>query len=287
MHFTGKQRDTETGLDDFGARYYSSLQGRWYSPDWASAQVPVPYADLSNPQTLNLYDYVGGDPTNHADADGHAVYAAGSGTQPGTKVEGEGCDVGADQATCAGAAKPQTPAQNTAGPSIAERNAATLLTPPEDGTPGASSGPAASGHGLFGIASASSRTVETVTDADGTVHTTITATTAIYLNGKFDSAATATSTDGYAPSVQTLNYGQAAKALGADNLGAARDASLPSGEYQFARAVASDAYHHPIKYAAHAAGLALPFLGLGPEIEGLITGVEALHTASDLNKEMQ
>ena len=68
-------RDTETGLDEFPARYYSSTQGRWYSPDWASAQVPVPYAVLSNPQTLNLYDYVGSDPTNHADADGHATPA--------------------------------------------------------------------------------------------------------------------------------------------------------------------------------------------------------------------
>lgn len=112
MHFTGKQRDTETGLDDFGARYYSSTQGRWYSPDWASAQVPVPYADLSNPQTLNLYDYVGGDPTNHADADGHQVSRAGKDGQTGTQVENGGCDVGADQSTCAGAAKPQTPAQN-------------------------------------------------------------------------------------------------------------------------------------------------------------------------------
>ena len=64
-------RDTETGLDEFPARYYSSTQGRWYSPDWASAQVPAPYAVLSNPQTLNLYDYIGSDPTNHADADGH------------------------------------------------------------------------------------------------------------------------------------------------------------------------------------------------------------------------
>ena len=62
LHFTGMMRDTETRLDDFPARYYSSTQGRWYSPDWASAQVPVPYADLHNPQSLNLYDYVGSDP---------------------------------------------------------------------------------------------------------------------------------------------------------------------------------------------------------------------------------
>jgi RHS repeat-associated protein len=76
LHFTGKMRDTETGLDDFPARYYSSIQGRWYSPDWASAQVPVPYADLHNPQTLNLYAYVGDDPTNHPDADGHFILGA-------------------------------------------------------------------------------------------------------------------------------------------------------------------------------------------------------------------
>ena len=71
MHFTGKQRDAETNLDDFPARYYSSTQGRWLSPDWDTKPVTVPYAILGNPQTLNLYSYVGGDPTNHADADGH------------------------------------------------------------------------------------------------------------------------------------------------------------------------------------------------------------------------
>jgi RHS repeat-associated protein len=78
LHFTGQMRDAETELTEFPARYYSPAQGRWYSPDWASAQVPVPYADLHNPQTLNLYDYVGGDPTNHADADGHALYMSES-----------------------------------------------------------------------------------------------------------------------------------------------------------------------------------------------------------------
>ncbi len=82
LHFTGKMRDAETGLDEFPARYYSSTQGRWYSPDWASAQVPVPYADLHNPQTLNLYDYVGSDPSNHADADGHRDYAQSNSGNP-------------------------------------------------------------------------------------------------------------------------------------------------------------------------------------------------------------
>ena len=39
MHykFTGKERDSESGLDTFGARYYGSNVGRWISADWAHA----------------------------------------------------------------------------------------------------------------------------------------------------------------------------------------------------------------------------------------------------------
>jgi RHS repeat-associated protein len=53
--FEGKERDTETGNDDFGARYYTSRLGRWLSADWSAVPAPVPYANLTNPQTLNLY----------------------------------------------------------------------------------------------------------------------------------------------------------------------------------------------------------------------------------------
>jgi RHS repeat-associated protein len=69
--FTGKKRDTETGLDYFGARYYANGLGRWVSADWSSTPVPVPYADFGDPQTLNLYGYVGGNPASKADPDGH------------------------------------------------------------------------------------------------------------------------------------------------------------------------------------------------------------------------
>ena len=31
--FTGKERDSESNLDNFGARYDSSAMGRWMSPD--------------------------------------------------------------------------------------------------------------------------------------------------------------------------------------------------------------------------------------------------------------
>jgi RHS repeat-associated protein len=60
-HFTGKERDIESGNDYFGARYYASPMGRWLSPDWGGAS-PVPYASFSNPQSLNLYSYMGNDP---------------------------------------------------------------------------------------------------------------------------------------------------------------------------------------------------------------------------------
>ncbi len=69
--YTGKERDAESGLDYFGARYYGSALGRWTSPDWSAKPEPVPYADLGNPQSLNQYSYVLNNPLGRADADGH------------------------------------------------------------------------------------------------------------------------------------------------------------------------------------------------------------------------
>ena len=69
--FEGKERDTETGNDDFGARYYTSRLGRWLSADWSAVPAPVPYANLTNPQTLNLYAMVSDNPETFADLEGH------------------------------------------------------------------------------------------------------------------------------------------------------------------------------------------------------------------------
>jgi RHS repeat-associated protein len=72
--FTGKERDAESGLDYFGARYYASSMGRFMSPDYDEAEddpEPVPYADLENPQTLNLYAYGRNNPLGGVDVDGH------------------------------------------------------------------------------------------------------------------------------------------------------------------------------------------------------------------------
>jgi RHS repeat-associated protein len=53
QHFTGKERDTESGNDYFGARYYGSSIGRFLSPDpLLNSGRP------DNPQSWNRYAYV-------------------------------------------------------------------------------------------------------------------------------------------------------------------------------------------------------------------------------------
>lgn len=69
--FTGKERDSESGLDNFGARYNSSSMGRFMTPDWSAVVVPVPFAKFSDPQSLNLYTYARNNPLNLIDPDGH------------------------------------------------------------------------------------------------------------------------------------------------------------------------------------------------------------------------
>ena len=90
-HFTGKERDTESGNDYFMARYYSSAMGRFMSPDWSAKVEPVPYSKLEFPQTLNLYVYVLNNPLIHTDPDGHACGGSGQppcgGNQPGEQLQ--------------------------------------------------------------------------------------------------------------------------------------------------------------------------------------------------------
>jgi RHS repeat-associated protein len=71
--FTGKERDSESGLDDFDARYYSSSVGRFMTPDWSASPSPVPYASLPYPQSLNLYSYVQNNPLKSTDPTGHCT----------------------------------------------------------------------------------------------------------------------------------------------------------------------------------------------------------------------
>jgi RHS repeat-associated protein len=64
--FTGKERDAESGLDYFGARYYGSSMGRFMSPDPSGLAFANPY----NPQSLNLYSYVLNNPLINIDPTG-------------------------------------------------------------------------------------------------------------------------------------------------------------------------------------------------------------------------
>jgi RHS repeat-associated protein len=85
--FTQKERDIETGLDYFLARYYSSTQGRFTSPDEFKGgpdelyvlgtgdeeKQALPYAEITNPQSLNKYSYTYNNPLRYVDPDGHDV----------------------------------------------------------------------------------------------------------------------------------------------------------------------------------------------------------------------
>ena len=64
--FTGKERDSESGLDNFGKRYDSSSLGRFMSPD----PVVITTERLKNPQQLNLYAYVANNPLRFIDPTG-------------------------------------------------------------------------------------------------------------------------------------------------------------------------------------------------------------------------
>ena len=100
LHFTGKERDAESGLDMFGARYYGSSLGRFMTPDWAAKATAVPYAHFGNPQSLNLYSYVWNNPLSRNDPDGHTANCGGANSAqckadlkklaPGTKVAADG-----------------------------------------------------------------------------------------------------------------------------------------------------------------------------------------------------
>ena len=66
-HFTGKERDTESGYDYFGARYYGNSFGRFVSAD----RINVTGNRLLNPaNTLNKYAYAANNPLKYVDMNG-------------------------------------------------------------------------------------------------------------------------------------------------------------------------------------------------------------------------
>jgi len=76
LHFTGKERDTESGNDYFGARYYTSSMGRFMSPDPSGLLAQNP----ADPQSWNLYAYARNNPLINIDPNGlDCIYATDNG----------------------------------------------------------------------------------------------------------------------------------------------------------------------------------------------------------------
>lgn len=89
QRFTGKERDNETGLDYFGARYYSSAQGRFTSPDPqniifekdqgknAEERDQILKSYLFQPQNWNKYTYTRNNPLAYTDPNGRCSAPSG------------------------------------------------------------------------------------------------------------------------------------------------------------------------------------------------------------------
>ena len=70
QRFTGKERDDETNLDYFVARYYAPAQGRFTGFD------PGPFT-IADPQSWNRYSYVQNNPLKFTDPDGEKLTLTG------------------------------------------------------------------------------------------------------------------------------------------------------------------------------------------------------------------
>ena len=66
LKFSGKERDVESGLDYFGARYFANFHYRWLSVDPVINRQEA----LGNPQLWNLYAFCRDNPITYWDPDG-------------------------------------------------------------------------------------------------------------------------------------------------------------------------------------------------------------------------
>jgi RHS repeat-associated protein len=69
FQYTGQEKDLETGLNYYGARYYDPHTRRFTQPD---TLLPDPY----DPQQLNRYAYARGNPLKYTDPSGHFIETA-------------------------------------------------------------------------------------------------------------------------------------------------------------------------------------------------------------------
>ena len=180
--YTGKERDTESGNDYFGARYYASSMGRFLSPDWSAKVEPVPYAKLDNPQSLNLYSYVGNNPLSRVDKDGHCSSPSVGKGQVGVCVD---LYIQAKTINVVGEGDGRGPAPND--PKATYRVELKLVIDPEKGTVSLVKDDAGVSKALGGLISNkgtdTTSPITPTTDKNGTTHFTINNTA---LNGLHD-----------------------------------------------------------------------------------------------------
>ena len=258
--FEGKERDTETGNDDFGARYYTSRLGRWLSADWSAVPAPVPYANLTNPQTLNLYAMVSDNPETFADLEGH---------------DGGTCTPVAGATSCAtkSSSTPPPPGEGNTGDGTKKSTTQQVQTDIYE---------------LNGVVTVETSVTTTTTDSKGNKVTTVTNTQAFFSakkghEGAFLGAQQTTFTGSiFNRSQQHLTLAQATQVLGSKAIYAATVATAPG----FGTELGRDIQAHPRTYLMHAIGFAVPAFELGDLVEGAVTGVEALKSGIDLEKEM-
>jgi len=253
--FTSKERDTESGLDNFGARFYASTTGRFMSPDWALRPTAVPYAKFGDPQTLNLYTYVENSPLNRIDADGHedkrlnlgdGVSTQGPETGPST-CNGGNNNCPAAQSTTVASFSQQTTTKDANG------NTVTVTT-----TINVTFGSGKDNAGAF-------------LGADREVNTRVTAPDGSPANvaGGNDNT-----------TLTNISQKEAVNAVGARAFTDAQQSAVPSYGAQFGRAVASDFHDHPGKYAFAVVETLAIFTPL-PEALAAIEGIHEVKASID------
>ncbi|WP_158819305.1 RHS repeat-associated core domain-containing protein [Granulicella sp. S156] len=190
ISFTGEVHDDETGLDTYKYRSYNPSLGRWMSPDPSGEY----YANLSSPQSLNLYAYVLNDPLKYLDAlglysdpncgpnDGNCVNVDGGGDDDGGDGGAGGVGGGGSGVTGGGggggSGSPSSPAPN---PNLKPCPTAVIRPANVAPTPTSASEitapPAVSGTLTINTSGVSSSSGSTSSNAAGDGHAWITFTT--------------------------------------------------------------------------------------------------------------
>ena len=263
--FTGKERDAETGLDYFDARYFSAAQGRFTTSDWSAIPAPVPYANLADPQTLNLYAYVRNNPLSRADRDGHAMDCSGK------KAQGVGC---------------QYIAQWNAEHGISQTILSTPFSHLMSAVKSVSSVKKGNSGGITWEDTTTTTTKANYSTKNGHEGDFLGATTQTQVMRRSESGTRVDWTIVTDTGEQQITWGQAVRAIGASQMEEAQDLAVNTAfDRIFLSEMGKDIANHPFKYAIHAAAFALPFTEIPQAVEGLLTGIEDLMSASDLQKE--